>query len=93
MLLPGPSTLPCQVEVHLHEAGRVKAKLAADATRAESTLTALALETETVGRALKAAAGDKERALVEHDVLALQVRAVCVEGEGGGAAGVGQAAV
>lgn len=49
-------------------------------SRLESRASELALEGDSLGRGLKAAVAGREKALVEHDVLKLQVRGRAVWG-------------
>ncbi|KAF8063069.1 CCDC39 [Scenedesmus sp. PABB004] len=62
-----------QAETDLGEARRASGALGAEQRRVGDAIDRLRLETDSAARALKAAIGDKERQLVEHDVLKLQV--------------------
>lgn len=63
-----------QAEFALQEARRSNNILSTDKGKTDERISALQLETDSVTRALKAAVGEKERALVDHDVLKLEVR-------------------
>eukprot|EP00879_Flechtneria_rotunda_P003815 GHRR01004055.1.p1 GENE.GHRR01004055.1~~GHRR01004055.1.p1 ORF type:complete len:980 (+),score=386.14 GHRR01004055.1:396-3335(+) len=63
-----------QAELHLHEARRANTALAADKRRVDETIERLQLETDSAARTLKIAVAEKERQLVDHDVMKLQVR-------------------
>ncbi|KAI8473820.1 MAG: hypothetical protein J3K34DRAFT_166010 [Monoraphidium minutum] len=61
-------------EVALGESRRTNDAFAKDRSRLEGRAAELALEGDSLGRGLKAAAGAREKALEEHDVLKLQVK-------------------
>jgi hypothetical protein len=63
-----------QAELDLGEARRANTALGTEKQRVDETIERLQLETDSTGRALKAAIADKEKQLVDHDVLKLQVR-------------------
>lgn len=63
-----------QAELDLGEARRANAALGTEKQRVDDTIERLQLETDSTARALKAAIADKEKQLVDHDVLKLQVR-------------------
>lgn len=69
-------------EEDLLKARRVNAGLRAERGKLEETLAALRLENEMVGRQAKAAVGEKEKAMVDHDVMKLVGVGGRVEGEG-----------
>jgi hypothetical protein len=62
-----------QAELDLGEARRANTALGTEKQRVDETIERLQLETDSTGRALKAAIADKEKQLVDHDVLKLQV--------------------
>jgi hypothetical protein len=62
-----------QAELDLGEARRTNAALGTEKQRVDESIERLQLETDSTGRALKAAIADKEKQLVDHDVLKLQV--------------------
>jgi hypothetical protein len=65
-----------QAELDLGEARRANSALGTEKQRVDETIERLQLETDSTGRALKATIADKEKQLVDHDVLKLQVGAV-----------------
>ncbi|KAF6258267.1 hypothetical protein COO60DRAFT_1139442 [Scenedesmus sp. NREL 46B-D3] len=62
-----------QAELDLGEARRTNTALISEKQRVDDAIERLQLETDSTGRALKAAIVDKEKQLVDHDVLKLQV--------------------
>ncbi|GBF94678.1 flagella associated protein [Raphidocelis subcapitata] len=61
-------------EVALQDSRRANEAFGKDRTRLEARASELVLESDSLGRSLKGAVAARERALVEHDVLKLQVK-------------------
>ena len=62
------------VELNLTDARRANGKLTGEMDKLNGQLSRLALETDSCSRAFKLSVGEREKALVDHDVLKLQVR-------------------
>lgn len=63
-----------RAEEDLLKARRSNTRLRADKAKVEETIATLKLETDTITRQLQGSVSDKEKALVEHDVLKLEVK-------------------